>query len=73
MNVIDGRDLRRSTGFLCDVAIVGSGPAGATVACYLAEAGLDVLVIEGFVLLKDEHPDAPRHEIDAYISQFPLD
>ena len=30
----------------CDVAIVGSGPAGATVACHLAEAGLDVVVVE---------------------------
>jgi hypothetical protein len=34
---------------------------------------MDVLVIEGFVLLKDQQPDAPSHEIDAYISQFPLD
>jgi len=40
--------------------------------CFLA-TNMDVLVIEGFVLLKDEQPDAPRHEIDAYISQFPLD
>ncbi|MEE2989828.1 MAG: carbamoyltransferase [Planctomycetota bacterium] len=40
--------------------------------CFLA-TNMDVLVIEGFVLLKDEQPDAARHEIDAYISQFPLD
>ena len=40
--------------------------------CFLA-TNMDVLVIEGFVLLKDEQPDAPRHEIDAYMNQFPLD
>ena len=40
--------------------------------CFLA-TNMDVLVIEGFVLLKDQQPDAPSHEIDAYISQFPLD
>jgi len=40
--------------------------------CFLA-TNMDVLVIEGFVLLKDEQTDAPRHEIDAYINQFPLD
>jgi carbamoyltransferase len=40
--------------------------------CFLA-TNMDVLVIEGFVLLKDEQPDAPRQEIDAYISEFPLD
>ena len=40
--------------------------------CFLA-TNMDVLVIEGFVLLKDQQPDAPRHEIDAYINQFPLD
>ena len=40
--------------------------------CFLA-TNMDVLVIEGFVLLKDQQPDAPRHEIDAYMNQFPLD
>jgi len=30
----------------CDVVIVGSGAAGATVACELAEAGQDVIVVE---------------------------
>ena len=40
--------------------------------CFL-NTNMDVLVIEEFVLLKDDQPDAPRHEIDAYISQFPLD
>ncbi|MEK0450547.1 MAG: hypothetical protein RL088_2815 [Verrucomicrobiota bacterium] len=31
----------------CDVAIVGSGAAGATLACELIESGLNVLVLEG--------------------------
>ena len=29
-----------------DVVVVGSGAAGATVACTLAEAGLEVIVLE---------------------------
>ena len=40
--------------------------------CFLA-TNMDVLVIDGFVLLKDQQPDAPPHEIDDYINQFPLD
>lgn len=34
-----------------DVAVVGGGPAGAVLACYLATAGLDTLVLE-----RDIHP-----------------
>ena len=30
----------------CDHLVIGSGPGGATTACMLAEAGLDVLVVE---------------------------
>ena len=40
--------------------------------CFLA-TNMDVLVIDGFVLLKDQQADAPQHEIDDYINQFPLD
>jgi len=29
--------------------------------------------LEGFVLLKDEQPDATEHEIDDYLAQFQLD
>jgi hypothetical protein len=34
---------------------------------------MDVLVIENFVLLKDEQPKATTHQIDAYLTQFDLD
>jgi hypothetical protein len=34
---------------------------------------MDVLVLERFVLLKAEQPDAKRHDVDAYLAQFELD
>jgi len=40
--------------------------------CFMA-TNMDVLVIEGFVLLKDEQPDAKEHETDEYLAQFQLD
>lgn len=46
MNLTAGSGIRRRHHVACDVAIVGSGPAGATVAATLAEAGLDVVVVE---------------------------
>lgn len=35
----------------CDVLVIGSGPGGSVSACKLAQAGLDVLLVE-------EGPDA---------------
>ncbi|MFO0750446.1 MAG: GMC family oxidoreductase [Myxococcota bacterium] len=46
MIAIDGGDVRRALRLACDVVVVGSGPAGATVARRLAQRGLDVLVLE---------------------------
>ena len=40
--------------------------------CFMA-TNMDVLVIERFVLLKKNQPNAREHEIDSYLSQFNLD
>jgi carbamoyltransferase len=40
--------------------------------CFMA-TNMDVLVLEGFVLLKDEQPDAEEHKVDEYLAQFQLD
>ncbi len=40
--------------------------------CFLA-TNMDVLVMENIVLLKQEQPNATRHEIDEYLATFQLD
>ena len=40
--------------------------------CFLA-TNMDVLVLENFVLLKKEQPDAKDIDVEAYLSQFQLD
>jgi carbamoyltransferase len=40
--------------------------------CFMA-TNMDALVLERFVLLKHEQPEAKEHEIDAYLAQFELD
>jgi len=40
--------------------------------CFLA-TNMDALVLERFVLLKQDQPEARKHEIDEYLGQFDLD
>ncbi|MCA9648102.1 MAG: GMC family oxidoreductase, partial [Myxococcales bacterium] len=44
--VTQGRFLKEDVEVSCDVVVVGSGASGAAVACELAEAGQDVIVVE---------------------------
>jgi choline dehydrogenase-like flavoprotein len=56
MKVTHGRDLTGDLSLEADVVIVGSGAGGAVVACELAEAGFDVLVLEeGGHVRPEEH------------------
>jgi carbamoyltransferase len=40
--------------------------------CFMA-CNMDVLVLENFVLHKEDQPAAKKHEIDEYLAQFDLD
>ena len=40
--------------------------------CFMA-TNMDVLVMEDFMLLKEEQPAAKEHEVDEYLAQFQLD
>lgn len=40
--------------------------------CFLA-TNMDVLVLERFVLMKEDQPNAKQHDIDLYLAQFQLD
>jgi carbamoyltransferase len=40
--------------------------------CFMA-TNMDALVLENFLLLKSEQPQAKEHEVDAYLAQFELD
>lgn len=40
--------------------------------CFMA-TNMDALVLEKFVLLKSEQPDAKEHAVDEYLAQFQLD
>lgn len=53
-NVEPGRDARFDATLVADALVVGSGAGGAVAACILAEAGLDVLIIEEGGLHKTE-------------------
>jgi carbamoyltransferase len=40
--------------------------------CFMA-TNMDALVIDDFLMLKDDQPKAKQHEIDTYLAQFQLD
>ena len=40
--------------------------------CFLA-TNMDALVLERFVLLKEEQSEAAQHEVDKYLAEFQLD
>ena len=40
--------------------------------CFMA-TNMDVLVLENFVLLKQEQPDAQEIDVEAYLAEFALD
>ncbi len=40
--------------------------------CFMA-TNMDVLVLEGLILFKDEQPEAKQHELESYLAQFQLD
>lgn len=46
MTRVDGREVRTGLRLTTDVVVVGSGPAGATVAADLTAAGVEVVVVE---------------------------
>lgn len=54
---LDAKELDRDAVLDCDVVIVGSGAGGGAAAAVLAEAGLDVVVVEkgGYLSEKDFH------------------
>lgn len=43
---LDGAELRVDTELVCDIVVVGSGPAGAAAARHLARAGARVVIVE---------------------------
>ncbi len=55
MKVHDGADITRDHPIDCDVAVVGSGPAGSAVARHLAGQGADVVVLEAGAHVRPSH------------------
>jgi choline dehydrogenase-like flavoprotein len=65
---IDGSTLEGEQRLRCDVVVVGSGPAGSTVARELAAAGVDVLVLEAGPLVSPGQ--YPRSALRSMSTQY---
>lgn len=69
MRPIDARSLPDGTALETDLCIVGAGPAGISLACALADTGVDVLLVEG----GDLRPDAATQALHEALSVgYPL-
>lgn len=67
MNVVDGREVEGRLERECDVVVVGSGPAGATVARDLARRGCSVVIVEqGPWVEPDEMPEDMFEALSMY-------
>jgi carbamoyltransferase len=40
--------------------------------CFMA-TNMDALVLEDYLLLKEDQPDAVAHDVEAHLAQFALD
>ena len=69
--LIDGLELQPSQRIETDIAIIGSGPAGMTLAITLAEAGREVTVIESGGLERDDAISALNEATSSGIN-YPL-
>jgi choline dehydrogenase-like flavoprotein len=61
MPVIDARELNDGTELVSRVVVVGTGPAGMSLALEVARAGHDVLLLEGGALKQDRHAQDSLH------------
>lgn len=71
--IIDARQLPQDSHLTADVVIVGTGPAGASVALELAPLGIDILVLEGGALGVDAQARNTLRADESSQEREPLD